>query len=730
MPRFIKHVFTILTICLCHSFLFSQKNITDSLIQILKTSKEDSFKVKLLNRLFEAFEYEDVVKSKAFLIEARNLSKKINYKFGVAESYKNEGYLAEDTGNYIDAYVCYQKALEIHTENKNKSGMASAYHGIGILQSAEGNYTGAINNYLKALQIDLELKDKSSLALDYNSIANAYSHLGNYATSLTYHLKALKLREEIGDKSGVASSLIGLGTLYSNLDDHKKSLSYYFEALNYYKTINDVGGMSTAFINIGGNYLNLRNYPLAIENTLEAVKLEEELGDKRGLSICYNNLAEINTLQGNYPEALKFAHQSLELKQEVNDKEGIIYSYHSLGLINVAIKNHPEARKYMNLALALSKEVGQKERLKSTYFALSQLDSISSDFKSAYENYKMYVSYSDSLYSEEMQRKTFQTQITYDFEKKEAVAQAKHSSEMEKQNAIADEKSRKQLIIIVAVIFVLILVSVFAFFVLRSLKVMAKQKELIQVHQTEIIDSITYAKRLQDAILPSIEELKSNFQESFVLYKPKSIVAGDFYWAEKTDDYHFIAAADCTGHGVPGAMVSIICSNALDRAVNEFGITETGLILDKVRDLVLSAFKKSNEDVKDGMDISLCRIHKAKNEVQWSGANNPLWYFQENELHEIKPDKQPIGKYDHQTPFTTHSFSLKPGTNLYMFSDGYADQFGAGNKKMTRKRFKEIVISVQDKPMNEQYRILDDYFMSWKKNAEQIDDVCIVGIRL
>jgi serine phosphatase RsbU (regulator of sigma subunit) len=256
------------------------------------------------------------------------------------------------------------------------------------------------------------------------------------------------------------------------------------------------------------------------------------------------------------------------------------------------------------------------------------------------------------------------------------------------------------------------------------------QKNLIELHRTEIVDSITYAKRLQEAILPPLDEVNENISNNFILYKPKSIVSGDFYWAEKLDNYYFIAAADCTGHGVPGAIVSMVCSNALNRSVIELKITDTNKILDNVRILVLDAFKKSGEEINDGMDISLCRINKVNNEIQWSGANNPLWYFVDNELIEIKADKQPIGSYHDPKPFIAHIMKLPINTNLYLFTDGYADQFSEDNKKMTKRRFKDILKIAHTKSMKEQELILNDYFLDWKGDTEQVDDVCVIGIQV
>ncbi|MGZ3865370.1 MAG: SpoIIE family protein phosphatase [Bacteroidia bacterium] len=257
-----------------------------------------------------------------------------------------------------------------------------------------------------------------------------------------------------------------------------------------------------------------------------------------------------------------------------------------------------------------------------------------------------------------------------------------------------------------------------------------EQKHLIEEKQKEIVDSISYAKHLQQAILPPKEFISKHVPSNFILYKPKDIVAGDFYWAEQVGNNFFIAAADCTGHGVPGAMVSVVCSNALNRAVKEFRLNETGKILDKTRELVIDTFEKSGEEVKDGMDISMLRISKEKDQtrVQWSGANNALWYIQNNELTEVKADKQPIGKYHETKDFTTHEFTFTAPVTFYLYSDGYADQFSADDKKLMRKKFKDIVVSIQHLTMPEQMKYLDNYHETWKGSMEQTDDVLVIGV--
>ena len=197
-----------------------------------------------------------------------------------------------------------------------------------------------------------------------------------------------------------------------------------------------------------------------------------------------------------------------------------------------------------------------------------------------------------------------------------------------------------------------------------------KQKELVEEKNKDILDSITYAKRLQDAILPPLSMIKMYFPEFFLFYKPKDIVAGDFYWMERVGDTILIAAADCTGHGVPGALVSVVCSNALNRTVKEFHITEPGRILDKVCELLMETFEKSESNVQDGMDISLCCINTKTKEIRWSGAFNSLWYIQNGKMYQIPADKQPIGKNDNFRPFNTYTLNLQKGDMLYLFTDG------------------------------------------------------------
>ena len=265
--------------------------------------------------------------------------------------------------------------------------------------------------------------------------------------------------------------------------------------------------------------------------------------------------------------------------------------------------------------------------------------------------------------------------------------------------------------------------------IIRQKEEIEKQKEEVEVAHKEIRDSIDYAKRIQSAILPPLKLVKEYLPASFILYKPKDVVAGDFYWMEHKKDVVLFAAADCTGHGVPGAMVSVVCNNGLNRSVREYGLTDPGKILDKTREIIIEEFEKSEEDVQDGMDISLCAL--SGQTLKWAGAYNPLWVIRNGEILETKPNKQAIGKVDNPEPFSTHILELEKGDAIYIFTDGFQDQFGGERgKKFKSINFKKVLLTIQAESMEKQKELLLKAFIDWKGNQEMVDDVCVIGVRI
>ncbi len=261
------------------------------------------------------------------------------------------------------------------------------------------------------------------------------------------------------------------------------------------------------------------------------------------------------------------------------------------------------------------------------------------------------------------------------------------------------------------------------------------QKLIVEEKNKDITDSINYAKRIQNAILPSEEKIKSLLPESFVLFLPKDIVSGDFYWCEQWGDETLIAAVDCTGHGVPGAFMSIVGFNILNQCVHEHALTKPAVILNSLNRSIAKIIKQKNstDSVKDGMDISLCSVNFKNKTLEYSGAYNPLWRIRNGELLEIKADKIPIGASPDNNfkPFSSHEIDLLPGDTFYIFSDGYADQFGGPDgKKFKYKKLQQLLLSMQSCTMQEQVRLLDKTINDWKGGLEQIDDVLVIGFRV
>ncbi|HEY0031480.1 MAG TPA: tetratricopeptide repeat protein [Bacteroidia bacterium] len=589
--------------------------------------------------------------------------------------------------------------------------------------------------YCAQLQYNFAKKcgNKKYQAQALNTQGTSFYMRGDHGTAIDFYTKSLKIREEIGDKRGEASCINNIGAIYTDQGQPEKALDCYKRSLKIREAIGDKDGMAASYNNIGAIYAEQMENTLAIEYYTRSLKIREEIGDQIGIGTAYNNMGRVYTYLNDVRKARDYYHRGLAIRERNGDVRGQAMSLYNIGVTYVE-EDINKAIDYNERSLKISRDAGFVSHISYSSLALYEYYKKTGRYKDALEMYELYTKMNDSIKSENSQKEVMQQEMQYTYEKQKALDVKEH----EKQNAIAAEQKNKQRIIIYASTTGLLLVLLFAVFVFNRLRITRKQKNIIEEQkgivdqkQGEILDSINYAKRLQDAILPRQNLVKEHFKESFILYKPKDIVAGDFYWLEQKNNMLFFAVADCTGHGVPGAMVSVVCSNALNRAVLEFGITEPGKILDKTRELVSDTFSKSDTDVKDGMDISLICINKETNVIKWAGANNPLWYLQNKEMRELKADKQSIGKTENALPFTTHTIAINKGDSLFLFTDGFADQFGGEKgKKLKYKPMKELLLNISALSMEEQSIKLESAFDNWKLDLEQVDDVCIIGIRI
>jgi serine phosphatase RsbU (regulator of sigma subunit)/Tfp pilus assembly protein PilF len=591
---------------------------------------------------------------------------------------------------------------------------------------------------------------KRSLSNALNNIGYIYKDQGKIKDALDYFSRSLVIRKEIGDKIGIANSLNNIGYIYNKQGQEKEALDYYSRSLKMQEELDDKSGIATSLNNIGAIYSSQGKLKEALDYYSRSLKFYEEIDEKLGVANSLNNIGLIYKNQGQLKEALDYYSRSLKIDEEIGNKKGISTSLNSIGIIYYSNGNLNDALLFGEKSLTISNEIGSPSNITQASNLLSKVYENQGKGIKALEMYKLFIQMRDSINNQENQKATAQKQAKYAYEKQKTIDDAAHerqkaidAAERDKLIAIEQEKKEKQQIVSGSISLGLILVVIFLFFVFKRLRIAKKQKDIIEQQKEvvehahdeleeknqEIMDSIVYAKRIQSAILPPAKLVKEYLKESFILYKPKDIVAGDFYWMEQKDGKVFFAVADCTGHGVPGAMVSVVCNNALNRSVREYGLTIPGEILDKTRDIVVQEFEQSEEDVKDGMDIALCSIEGMK--LQYAGAYNPLWIIRNGAIIETKANKQPIGQFDDPKPYTTHSFDLEQGDVIYIFSDGYVDQFGGDKgKKFKAKVFRNLLLSIQDQSMEEQNNSIDNTFERWKGDLEQIDDVCVIGVRV
>lgn len=684
---------------------------------------------------------------------------KVNDRGNVAGITMNIGIMYFRTGRNKESLEYYEKALKVMREIKDTASIANALTNIGITESDLGENEKALERFEEAEKIYKARKDMSGVSNSYDNMAGCYLNLGKKDVSLKLYLKSLKIKEDEKDERGFATSYMNIASIYLELLDTAKTLEFYQKAMDITKRLNDEYRYSHVLRMIAVVYMFQGKFEESEKLLNESIAINKKLNDVPGLSSGYLTLGNLYKKKNDLDKSLAYYLDALKIKEEMGEKVSIAGLLSNIGVIYYDKKQYRESIKYHEKALAMRREIKNGLGISDSYLALANSYSSMADFKNAYEYQVKYHKAWDSVYNNTITQQIAEMNTKYETAKKDKEILERTAGEKEAkvraEREALESKTANQRFVYLAIGFVLVLVlAIFTYranlqrkkanALLESAnaklaesndEIMAQkfeilnQKNLVEVKQKEILDSISYAKRLQEAILPPLALVTKTLPDSFVIYQPKDIVAGDFYWMEVVKGTVLIAVADCTGHGVPGAMVSVVCSNALNRAVNEFGLNDPGAILDKVRELVVETFEKSESDVKDGMDISLCTIRGT--EVKWAGANNPLWYYQDGGIKKIAANKQPIGKSDHSQPFTTHAVHLKKGDCVYLFSDGFADQFGGpGGKKYKTKQMEELFARTMADRMNDQRdRILSE-FIAWKGNLEQIDDVCIIGIRV
>jgi serine phosphatase RsbU (regulator of sigma subunit) len=591
-------------------------------------------------------------------------------------------------------------------------------------------------------EVALSEKINFNIEKSYDELAWLYKNNADYKKSLEIYFKAEKYAQNFKSpkKEEVLAEInIGLASVYSGLNNYDLAITKANDALATFEKLNDTIQMAVTNLNIGNYHFNKGNYESALQKYQLAEMFFTQSKDSVHLSDCNNSIASALYQMKKYPESLEYFNKAyfLSLKNTPNDLNKQAVALQNLGQIHAQLGNYKEGVTYCLKAIELFKKLNDIVNIYYTYENLAGFYALLGDYQTSNSYYISYVHLKDSVFNEDTKNTIHEMSIKYESDKKEK----------ENQVLTLENKNKKQVIYFAFGGCILLLGLVFFIFEGYKTKqkanqaleekneIINKQKAIVEEQHQDITDSIKYAERIQGAILPPKNMWQKILPNSFVLYMPKDVLSGDFYWIEETKDYIYVAAADCTGHGVPGALISIVNFNLLNKAVLEKGLVTPSEILDAVNLWLTDSLHQTYREsaVRDGMDVSLIAIHKHSNEVLFAGANNPIYIVSHGELKQIKGDKFPVGAFveDQIQKFTTKRITVSKGDSIYLFSDGYADQFGGDNgKKYKYAPFQQKLIASSELALSEQRSLMKGEFMKWKGTHEQVDDVLLVGIKI
>ncbi len=679
--------------------IFAQKpSKADSLRQLLQTAKADSTQIQLQVHL--AREVRKTPEAMELLRLARQQAKQTNYVKGEVLVLLVQGIVYRDSSKYEQAIEVLEQVIELSKTLPEKQYLAEAYNDIGSVYRRMDNYEQSLDYYLKGLQTSETYRDEPNYGKALNGVGNNYRQLKNFKEAIKYFEKALDYEKKRGNQFGVSVNLNNLGKVYFDLNENEKSLAFMLQALKMNEDMNNPRGATSCLNTIGEIYRRKKDYDKAKATLERAVKTDEQLGDRRYLIDSYINLGELYGDMGNYSAGIQ----------------------------------------YTNKALQLAFDIKTKSKIQATYEHLADLYKKTGEYAQALAMYEKSILFKDSILNEKNHESIAKMQSQF-----EAESQKNKIALLEKDKAMQASESSKQMNLMVAIALFFFLVAL-GFYINFNNKKKANeqlqsQNQLIQSQNKEIeyinenlTSSINYAKRIQFAMLPYRENIIKFLPEKFIFFRPRDIVSGDFYWFYQVDEQQaLIACVDCTGHGVPGAFMSMLGQTLLSKIVENKKIYQPNQILNTLHAEITNSLQQEKSENRDGMDITVCHIDKTTKTLQFAGACNPLFYFQKNTLHEIKGDKLPIGglQLDDQRNYTNHTVSFETPTMFYTFTDGYQDQFGGKEgRKMMIKRMRTLFQTIHEQPLPEQKQAIEQQLVEWQGREAQVDDILIMGFRL
>lgn len=612
------------------------------------------------------------------------------------ETKYNLAYVKLNSNNVDEALKVFLSLLKKSKALNEPYFIAKAKLGISHCYIKKNDLKFAINIAFEALRLFETYKDYNYISQCYGQIALINSKLKNTEKAIDYFKKSLEVAIKSRNNNNIAYAYNNLGNIFSvDRKTHDIAIEYYKRALNIRKQQKHNLEIAPILSNMGTVYFERKEYVLAEKYFKESLELNLKNKDFKNSCICYTNIGSLYFEQNdfkqadfNYRQALRYLGDDFQIKEML---------YYNLGEVNLKLGNLKDALLYNDTCMTIK----------------------------------------DSLYSREAIKSLNDMQVKYETEKTQL--------ELDKKELEAKNNTIK----IYAALGGIVLLLGLVFFVFRGLQqkskdnkvleekniIISEKSKIVEEQHRDITDSIKYAERIQSAILPPDKLWQQILPNSFVYYRPKDILSGDFYWIEETETHVYIAAADCTGHGVPGALVSIINYNLLNKAVLEKHLSNPADILNQVNEWLTQALHQSYNEasMRDGMDVSICSINKKTKLMQFAGAFNSGYLIKDGAIIEMPADKKPVGAFieDSITAFTVKEYHLTGNETLYLFSDGYADQFGGPKgKKFKYKNLQNLLLSLHHLPFDEQKEKTQETFLNWKGSYEQTDDVLLIGFKV
>lgn len=722
----------------------------DSLLKILPTVKSDTGKITLLLNIANTYRNFETKNALQYSNQAFNLAKKIENDKKLYECYITKGLINYRLGNNKEATSNYLTVIN-NTDNDNLT-KAKAYLNLGNLYADLGKYDSSIVLYKNANVIFQRTGNKKESAGVLNNIGTVYSDLGDYDKAINYYTQSLKAYKEYGNILGSAAATENIGVIYYFQKNYNKALEYFNKALTIFEEVGVLEKQAHALSNIASMEIIMENNDAAINHFSKAEEIFDKLNNKVGQAEIAQNLSQLYININKPNKGLKSLNKALSLYKELKNIKGEGVCYEGLGTYYFNAKKYSKSIENYLKAEKLLEPLGVKNNLRNLYYEIADAYSYANQHNKAVIYLSKYIAINDTMFNFERSNQIAEMQEKYDSEVKQQEIELQQI-EIAKQNAEVALQTKQKIWYGVGMVLTIILLLI-AF---RGYKqkqksntIITNQKDIVEEKNREIIDSINYAKRIQNALLSSEEHESKHLPKHFIFFNPKDIVSGDFYWTFEKQNYLYLAVADCTGHGVPGAFLTMLGTAFLNEITAREDILSPAEILDELRAKIIKELNQTGAEGenKDGMDISLIRLDIKTKELEWAGANNPLWLVKNNlekeastlqlnisiddkHLYEIKSDKQPISYYPDSKPFTNHKVKLEKEDSIYLFTDGYADQFGGPKgKKFKYRPFKNLLISLSNKSMAEQKETLEKNFIQWKGDLEQIDDVCVIGLKI